>query len=614
MSDLPFYLEEPSASWYDRVPWLCLDLETTNIEKGDPCVPENRVVLQARSAGGPALVVDVEPDSEHFSTAPRVLVAHNAKFELGWLMRYGVDVTHLLPWDTMLAEYVIAGNRRFDLSLGGTAKRYGLPGKEPVVDKLIKTGVCPSEIPRHWLEARVAYDVETTMAIARKQHEILKAEGLMNVFFTRCIVTPVLAAIEREGMTLDPARVREEHARVVGELAQVTEELDKMTGGINMRSGKQLGEYLYDTLKFEELTDRKGDPLRTAAGSRSTSKAVLEKLVARTPDQRRFVALQRDYAKLNARLTKALEFFSGVCREHGASFRGRFNQAVTQTHRLSSSGRRIAFADGKQRGVQFQNLPREYKKLFTSRVEGRSLVETDGAQLEFRVAGQLGNDSRILADVESGADIHRFTASVLLQKPEHEVTDKQRTAAKPDTFKPLYGGMSGTEAQVRYYEAFREKYAECFATQTAWTYEVLNTKELRIASGLKFYWPDTKLKPAPFKGGKSYITNTPSIFNYPVQSFATADIIPISLVYTYWMSRDIDAVLINTVHDSVVADVANEDLEQYKEIVKDAWLDKTYAYLKAVYGITMRVPLAVGMKIALHWGDTKDELKFTSKP
>jgi DNA polymerase I-like protein with 3'-5' exonuclease and polymerase domains len=213
-----------------------------------------------------------------------------------------------------------------------------------------------------------------------------------------------------------------------------------------------------------------------------------------------------------------------------------------------------------------------------------------------------------LADVESGADIHRFTASVLLGKPEAEVTDKQRTAAKPDTFKPLYGGMSGTPAQVRYYEAFRAKYKGAFDTQTAWTYEVLNKKELRIASGLKFYWADTKLKQS--RDGTAYITNTPSIFNYPIQSFATADIIPISLVYTYWGAKHLDAVLINTVHDSVVADVADEDIEAYKEVVRDAWLARTYNYLERVYGVKMTVPLAVGVKIARHWGDTKEELKF----
>ncbi len=601
---LPFYLADPGAHHYDNVPWVCVDIETTNAEKGDPCIVSNRVVLTATSYGE-AVKVTEGPEALH--TLPRkcVLVCHNAKFEVGYLLREGVDVTDMLIWDSLLGEYCLAGNRRAELSLGATARRYGLAGKEPIVDRLIKSGVCPSDIPHHWLKARVAYDVETTLAIARKQHEILKRDGLMSVFFTRCIVTPVLAAIEREGMRLDPERVEHEYQAQLKIRADLETELDELTGGINLRSGKQVGEFLYDTLKFEEIKDRKGNAVRTAAGGRSTSKKVLTKLKANTKEQKRFVKLQGEYSKANARITKALDFFRRVCAEHGATFRGRFNQAVTQTHRLSSSGRRITFGDGRALGVQFQNLPREYKRLFRSE-EGRVLVEVDGAQLEFRVAGQLGADPQVLADVVGGADIHRYTASILAHKPEADVSDKERTAAKEHTFKPLYGGNSGTVREVEYYEAFREKYKGVYDTQRSWCLKVLNEGKLRIASGLIFYWPGTKMS------SSGYIENTPSIFNYGIQSFATADIIPVSLAYTYWGARHLDVRVINTIHDSVLADVADEDQEAYKEIVKDAWLDKTYKFLDVVYGVKMTVPLAVGWKAGTHWGEGQEQ-KYTKE-
>ncbi len=600
---LPFYLSDPRASWYDEVPWTCLDLETTNIEKGDPLVAGNRIVLSSFTLDGLTLTTPMAMWPDALSKRPSVLVAHNAKFELGWMLREGVDIANILPWDTLLAEYVIAGNRRVPLDLGSVAKRYGFPGKEPVVDKLIKAGVCPSEIPRRWLEARVRYDVATTLSIARKQHEILKRDGLMNVFFTRCITTPVLAAIEREGMRLDPERVNEEYSAQLAARSALEQELDELTGGINLRSGKQVGEFLYDTLKFQEAKDRKGNPVRTVSGARGTSKKVLAKLKAETKEQKRFVKLQGEYSKANARITKALDFFRRVCAEHSGVFRGRFNQSVTQTHRLSSSGRRITFGDGRALGVQFQNLPREYKRLFRAE-DGRVLVEVDGAQLEFRVAGQLGGDAQVLADVVGGADIHRFTASVLAHKDEAEVTDKERTAAKEHTFKPLYGGNSGTTREVEYYEAFREKYKAVEQTQKSWCLKVLNEGKLRVASGLIFYWPGTGMS----KSG--YIDNTPSIYNYPIQSFATADIIPISLAYTYWGARHLDVRIINTVHDSVVADVADEDVEAYKQVVQEAWLDRTYEFLRVVYGIRMTIPLAAGWKAGTHWGEGK-EIKFT---
>jgi DNA polymerase I-like protein with 3'-5' exonuclease and polymerase domains len=235
------------------------------------------------------------------------------------------------------------------------------------------------------------------------------------------------------------------------------------------------------------------------------------------------------------------------------------------------------------------------------------LVEVDGAQLEFRVAGQLGGDPRVLADVLSGADVHRYTASVLLHKEEAAVTDKERTAAKAHTFKPLYGGNSGTPREVEYYEAFRKKYKAVFDTQTKWTHEVLNKGKLRIASGLVFYWPGTKMS----KSG--YIDNTPSIYNYQIQSFATADIIPISLVYTYWGIQHLDAKIINTVHDSVLIDIDEEQVAGLKDVVEWAWLDRTYEFLDKVYGVKMKIPLAANVKVATHWADTKIEDKLTKE-
>src|SRR5207302_5590559 len=173
------------------------------------------------------------------------------------------------------------------------------------------------------------------------------------------------------------------------------------------------------------------------------------------------------------------------------------NQTVTDTHRLSSSGRRGGF--------QFHNFDRAFKPLFRARGAGSVMVEADAPQLEFRAAAFLGNDEVAKRDIIEGADIHAFTASIL---------KTSRQNAKPHTFKPLYGGMSGTAAEKRYYAAFRAKYKGVYEEQTRWTWEVLNKKQLRIASGLIFYWPDTEISRS------GYISNTSSIFNYPVQSFA----------------------------------------------------------------------------------------------
>jgi DNA polymerase I-like protein with 3'-5' exonuclease and polymerase domains len=282
---LPFYLLEPGPYWYDgRIPWHTLDLETTNLDKGDPRNPNNRIVLSCMDGRTHTDLSHSELDADRL-----VLVAHNAKFELGWLLRYGYDLSNILPWDTMLAEYVLAGNRQVDLSLDATARRYGMPGKEKVIDAMMKAGICPSEMPDGWLRQRVEYDVGTTLAVAQLQYALLKHRGLLPVFFTRCIVTPVLAAIETVGMRLDPERVIPEYASQYRARADADTQLTLMSGGINLRSRPQLGKFLYDDMGFEELTDRDGNPKRTASGLRATDGDSLAALipVAAAPHLRR---------------------------------------------------------------------------------------------------------------------------------------------------------------------------------------------------------------------------------------------------------------------------------------------------------------------------------------
>jgi len=80
------------------------------------------------------------------------IVAHFAKFELQWLVLAGLDISRILPWDTVLGEYVLAGNRRRALDLDSVSRRRNLgSGKEDLVSSLIQSGICPSEIPEQWL-------------------------------------------------------------------------------------------------------------------------------------------------------------------------------------------------------------------------------------------------------------------------------------------------------------------------------------------------------------------------------------------------------------------------------------------------------------------------------
>lgn len=600
-------MENPSPAWYDdaSLPVLALDFETSNLDHGDPRTRANEIVMCCVAKNGmPA----GEVAAQTYQWPGRcILVAHNAKFELGWLKRLGVDTTDWLVWDTMIGEYVIAGNRKFDLSLDATCRRHGLPGKHSVVARMMDAGICPSEIPRHLLLARCNRDVDSVVAIARKQRKYMRANGLLPVMFTRCIVTPVLTEIEFQGMCLDKERVLEEHAKQTKIRAEAETALAALSNGANLRSGKQLGELVYGSLGFQEPCDKRGNILKTASGKPRTDEATLSGFKAKSPAQKAFLTAFRAHRGADSALTKSLDFFKGVVEERGGVFFGTFNQCVTKTHRLSSSGRRI-LVGGKQRGVQFQNLPRDYKRLFCAGAEGYVLVEADGAGLEFRVAGELGGDPVVLHSVESGEDVHRFTASVINGIPEEGVTSKQRTAAKAHTFKPLFSeGKTGTPREQRYYRAFKEKYATMTAEQERWVATAMKTGKLVLPSGLITYH---KLRVT----ASGYVEGANVVRNIPIQSFATADIIPVSLVYTFWGMREagIDGAIVNMIHDSVVAYISSVDVDKYRQIVVDSFLDKTYRYLDLVYGRKMVVPLGVGFKAGKFWGEG-EELKFSHK-
>lgn len=608
--NMPWYLPQRAsvgapvgARCYRGRRTLTLDFETTNLDRGDPLTASNRIVYTVTKRDDqPPRLRTLEQLEEDLRWA-EVLVAQNAKFELGWLMREGLPWEHLLVWDTMIAEKVKLGNnpKRLGLGLDALCKRYGLPSKDRLIDALMVGGVCPADQPEHLLQDRCLRDVETTYRIYRRQRRELGLRKC-NVVFTRCILTPVLADIERAGMYLDPDRVAREYHSVTKRFAEVERELSELASGRNLGSPLQRAEVLYDVLKFP-APKRYGRPVLTPRGWRPTDKATLKSLKPKTKKQATFIALQQERNQLKAALDKSLKFFMSCVQEHGGHFFGQFHQTRTQTHRLSSTSRKVWSNLFKQElGAQLQNLPREYKKLFYSPHPDYLVVEPDGAQLEFRVAGHLGDDEQVKKDLAEDADIHRFTASVLFEKPEVAVVSAERTAAKSDTFKPLYGGMRGSPQQEAYYAAFRQKYNGVYREQMRWVAEVLKTQQLDTAWGMTFYFPGARMD------SKGYCSDTPNIFNYPVQCLATAEIIPISLTYLYWRGRleGCRAKLINTVHDSAVALVHRGDIERYRELCQLAFFDDTYFYLESVYDMKMRVPLGLGFKAGAHWGEGQE--------
>jgi DNA polymerase I len=577
--------------------YLVVDFETSNLDYGFAGNPKNKLLLSAYC--GPDGKVHCDSGDE-FSQEPLFnaikradfIVCQNAKFELQWLARMGYPIEDLVLFDTMLAEYVWLGNRQGPKNLDALAIKYGAPLKNSVVKSLIEGGVCPSLIPTKWLEEYNAQDVRTTQHVFLAQRAILLKEKLLPVLFTRCVTTPVLAEIELAGMHLDKEGVNNEYLATKAKYDSEQERFRLITGGINLSSPKQVGAFLYDKLGFRELQSHKGEPLRTEAGGRRTDEDAIKALKATTPEQQAFKEAFLTIKPLVKRLD-TLEKMHACTTENSGHLLASLNQAVTATHRLSSSG--------KQYRIQYQNIDRDLKSLFSAREEGWLVGEADGASLEFRGAGHLGKDRAIKRLIEAGGDPHMLSATAVFNIPKEKVTSDIRTAAKAETFRPLYGASSGTPAQLRYLAAFRQEYSDLYKVQTEWTLRVARDKRLVTEWGMVFYWPNCKISRS------GYVEGTTQIFNYPVQSFSTAEIIPISLV-CFWHRLKRSALrmfLTNTVHDSIVAELPPDETDAFHDLSRVSFLDDCPSFLRRNYGVDLFVPLGCEVKVGSHWSRGK---------
>lgn len=448
---LPAWLAKPDPSILMSDTYVVLDAEITrrglDARKSSLAIyPENDVVCFSWYTSWDDIMHTVYGSEYELYELVRdctdadILVGHNLKFDLQWLKRCGYNLRAKPVYDTMIGEYVLTGNqlagKKGALTLDSVAHNYLGHGKEPFIDKLMRNNVCPSDMPKSLLIERNRCDVEQTRDIFLIQRKKLRCQKLLPVMFTRCILTPCLADIEMMGVHLDKTRVIGEYNAAVEARDRVLAELEEILGGRNPRSVPQMRELIYDVLKFPPV--KKGRNLLYPTGEEVLA------FVPKTKAQEKFLRLKKEFAQVNADLTKNLEYFYGVVTERSdCLFYAQFNQTVTQTHRLSSSGIQTKFDMYKEaKSIQLQNSPRKYKTLYSARNEGWVVGEADGAQIEFRVAGFVGQDAAICQALVDDFDVHTFTASVLNDTTEEEIRTRPnfkalRTNAKSDTFKPL---------------------------------------------------------------------------------------------------------------------------------------------------------------------------------
>ena len=330
-----------------------------------------------------------------------------------------------------------------------------------------------------------------------------------------------------------------------------------------------------------------------SANGFSVNKKMLQILqhVTKRTDSVSAYSFLHDLQRLSALDTYLSSFIQGINTYMKPD--GKLHVRLLQ-HRTSTG--RFSGAD-----PNMQNMPRggtfPVKKVFISRWEGGKILEADFAQLEFRVAAYLSQDGVAIEEVATGFDVHSYTSKVITDAGQPTT----RQDAKAHTFAPLYGatGFGRTQAEAKYYEHFTQKYQGIKSWHTRLASEAMNTGMITTPSGRQFSFPDIR------RLTNGNVTNFTQIKNYPVQSFATADIVPLVLMHMEDKFNTYKSCIVNSVHDSVVVDVHPEEINQVLYLIKEI-NNELKSLIESKFGINLNVPLLLEAKIGDNWLDTKD--------
>ena len=328
-------------------------------------------------------------------------------------------------------------------------------------------------------------------------------------------------------------------------------------------------------------------PNEVASGGFTTSGPIIERLrLGAKGSAREFLD---NIERANSITTYLSTFIGGIrkgLRQHDL-LHPTFMQCVTATGRLSS------------RNPNFQNQPRTntfpVRKCIISRFGPDGLILSgDAKQLEFRIAGELSGDKQIFEDVIGGLDVHAATA---------EWTKLSRQDSKPYTFAPVYGATDRGKPEniAAYFRYFQNRYSGLFNAHKQWQDRVLDTGSYILPSGREFIYPGTQRY---FSGG---VSNSTIIANYPVQAFATADLMVIFCINTWklYNKYNLKSLVILEVHDDVTVDVYPGELQASAELMIEAFNSIPQECVER-YEYILNMPLEIELKVGKNWMEQKE--------
>jgi len=534
----------------------------------------------------PILSEEMRPLRELLEDASVRKTAQNAKYDILALRRAGVSLRGV-DFDTMVASYVLDPGRRshgLDLLalefLGHTMTSFEeLCGKG-------KDSLPYDEVPIDCARDYSCEDADMTWRLRALFEPQLEALQVASLF--RDVEMPligVLAEMEWEGIAIDLpwfAALKERFAR---ERARVEQEIYAAAGEeFNINSNLQLREILFEKLGLPVLK-------RTATGA-STDATVLQQLADEGHELPGLLMEYREIAKLENTYIDALP---AAVHPETERIHTSFSQAVAATGRLSSSDPNL------------QNIPirrelgRDIRRGFVPRA-GRKLFAADYSQIELRLLAHLSGDPAFVEAFRSGGDIHRQTAALIFEVPLDEVTKEMRGRAKTINFATIYGqGPHALSQQLKIPHAeakeFISKYFERFTLVRGYLDSMVDFARehgyVQTIFGRRRYIPELKERNFNIRAFGERVAS-----NAPIQGSA-ADLIKIAMIRidAALRSRALASRMLLQVHDELVFEVPDEELETLSELVVQ----------EMEHAAELSVPLVVDVGTGINWLATKLE-------
>lgn len=481
------------------------------------------------------------------------LSGHDIKDDVFSLMSYGMTDFDI-SFDTAIAEYVLDVSRsKYDLKTLALEKLHqDIPDQNEFV-----AGSGQIDMFSDNTAAYLDYGVllgSITMAVRRCQEPEIEEKSLAKVLYdVELPLVEVLASMEVSGVRADKNFIDEFGLQLKEKIQLLELQIYDLAGTqFNINSPVQLGEILFEKL---QLPSGK----KTKRGY-STSADILEKIKDKHPVVPA-VLEYRNLTKLNSTYVEGLKpLIAADGRIHA-----HFQQTVTATGRISCTEPNL------QNIPIRQELGRKLRSAFEAE-KGCTLVGADYSQIELRVLAHLSQDENLIDAFNNGEDIHRMTASRVLGIPAEQITVADRSRAKAVNFGVIYG-MSGfglsEELNItrKEAEAYIEEYFKKHEKVKAYMDE-------QIANAKKTGYSETIL------GRKRAIHEiTASAYmvrqlgerlamNSPIQGSA-ADIIKLAMlkVYSELKAKHPDAKLILQVHDELIIEAPDSELDEIKELL-----------------------------------------------